>query len=593
MTLRPTRRAVLSGAALLLAGCAEVPSSGPARRVDDPHEAATRREGIDVAPQPPTDGASIDLVVGGFLQAMTSARDDYRVARTYLTKDMADRWDPHSKATIYEATNHKPTSTVATASLQAPVVGTIDADGHYRPAQSQTLTHDFGMAQESGQWRISRPPEGLLISQYTFQRAWSTIPVYFLAVDADRLVPDVIHLPSWGATPDAVLRAMMAGVPEYLKPAVRTALPSGVKATESISVDAVGVVTVPLSASAAQLSESQRRLLASQVTWTLSYFPSISRIRFTAGGSLLPLPEAAEDNTVSADLYADLIPLPSTDSPTVVAVVKGQMGRTNPSGRTFQIMPGTLGQQARPHTGVSAVASTQFAMPVASLNTPGAVWHAVSGDQRSLVAWREGSDQVDVVATGTNLLRPQVLVDRSVMTFSTTDPTLIVVGPDGVRKSTVVDLGGRAVTAFSVSPDGIRVALVLTAGKSYGLGIGLLSPQDNAVHLGHIVDIPLSSSDANLSKITDVAWLSQTRLCVLGSAIENGVTAPYEIIVDGSGATSMGPLSGTSVTSVVAVPMKTGTEAVVLGEDGLLLHHEERFRWRQILQGVSAVAMTA
>lgn len=28
MTLRPTRRAVLSGAALLLAGCAEVPSTG-------------------------------------------------------------------------------------------------------------------------------------------------------------------------------------------------------------------------------------------------------------------------------------------------------------------------------------------------------------------------------------------------------------------------------------------------------------------------------------------------------------------------------------------------------------------------------------
>ena len=55
----------------------------------------------------------------------------------------------------------------------------------------------------------------------------------------------------------------------------------------------------------------------------------------------------------------------------------------------------------------------------------------------------------------------------------------------------------------------------------------------------------------------------------------------------------MGPLSGTSVESVVAVPMETGAEAVMLSEDGKLLHHEERFHWRQVLQGVSAVATTA
>lgn len=80
------------------------------------------------------------------------------------------------------------------------MVGQIDSRGHYHPTSSQTLNHDFGMAQESGQWRISRPPEGVLISQYTFQRSWSTIPIYFLTEAADRLVPDVIHLPSAAAT---------------------------------------------------------------------------------------------------------------------------------------------------------------------------------------------------------------------------------------------------------------------------------------------------------------------------------------------------------------------------------------------------------
>nr|WP_252316374.1 hypothetical protein [Cutibacterium acnes] len=53
MTLRPSRRAVLSAAAVLLTGCSEVPSQGPVKRADDPRAAA--REGIDVAPHPPAE----------------------------------------------------------------------------------------------------------------------------------------------------------------------------------------------------------------------------------------------------------------------------------------------------------------------------------------------------------------------------------------------------------------------------------------------------------------------------------------------------------------------------------------------------------
>ncbi|EFT73596.1 hypothetical protein HMPREF9592_01911, partial [Cutibacterium acnes HL046PA1] len=51
-------------------------------------------------------------------------------------------------------------------------------------------------------------------------------------------------------------------------------------------------------------------------------------------------------------------------------------------------------------------------------------------------------------------------------------------------------------------------------------------------------------------------------------------------------------LTATSMAAVVALPTEMGTEAVVLCEDGTLLLHEESFRWRQILQGVNAVAVT-
>lgn len=42
MTLRPSRRAVLSAAAVLLTGCSEVPSQGPVKRADDPRAAARK-----------------------------------------------------------------------------------------------------------------------------------------------------------------------------------------------------------------------------------------------------------------------------------------------------------------------------------------------------------------------------------------------------------------------------------------------------------------------------------------------------------------------------------------------------------------------
>ncbi|GAE79931.1 hypothetical protein JCM18920_1553 [Cutibacterium acnes JCM 18920] len=154
---------------------------------------------------------------------------------------------------------------------------------------------------------------------------------------------------------------------------------------------------------------------------------------------------------------------------------------------------------------MAEVASTQLTMPMISPRSPGAVWHAVSADRRSLLTWQEGSEDIQVLATGVNLLRPQVLGDHSIMTFSDTDPTLIVIGSDGTRMSTVVDLGGRRVRSFSVAPDAVQVALVLERGKTRALGIGLLSRQEGAVHLSHIADIPLSSSDVNLSIITDVA----------------------------------------------------------------------------------------
>lgn len=583
------RRTILSLAGLTaLAGCAKVPTSGPVVRVNNPRAEAGRR-GIDVDPQPPADGASIDLIVGGFLQAMASARDDYRVARAYLTRDVADKWDPHAGATVYDAASHKPRSTVNTASLEAPVIGVIDAEGRYRPVVSQSLQHDFGMAQEGGQWRISNPPEGLLISQYTYARAWVTLSLYFVVSGTTRLVPDLVHLPTDRATPDAALRRLLAGTPPSLGSAVTTAVPDGVGLQSSVSVDAVGVVTVPLTSSAAQMPDAARRRLASQVAWTLESFPTVSRVRFTAGGETLPIPESAEDNTVSAELYSDSIPIPQTVSPSVVVVMKGAIGRVDDRAQAVRLMDGALGLTA---TGTTGVASVAVAVPSTSggRGTP-TTWYAVSADRRRLLAWAEGSDQMRTLATGSALLRPQVLVDGTVVTFTGT--TMVAVDARSRPIPTRATSLEPGVTAFSVSPDGVRIALVVGTQERNQLLIGRLTRQDGRLTVSGLTRMPLVSSDVNLSMISDVVWLSQTTTCVLGRASRTAVTAPYEVLLDGSGVTSMGPLTGSPMVSVAAVPNSSQAEVVTLSEDGRVMRYEDQFRWRQILTGASAVSMTS
>ncbi|GAE73497.1 hypothetical protein JCM18916_3023 [Cutibacterium acnes JCM 18916] len=337
---------------------------GPVKRADGPRAAA--RESIDVAPHPPADGASIDLVVGGFLQAMASVRDDYRVARSYLTSDIADRWDPHAKVTIYDATNHKPASTVATAALQAPVVGQIDSRGHYHPTSSQTLNHDFGMAQESGQWRISRPPEGVLISQYTFQRSWSTIPIYFF----DR----------GGGPPRARRhsssqrrrrpRCRSSGDDSRGSRASRRGAANGLAGRGDGHGDDVGgcrrcghrsvecfggpTVAIP-AASVSQPGDMDPEWFRSDIAHPV-YCRWLSA--FASGGG-----RRSKRVRRSLRRIHPLSRYPLTDRG---RRHQGQMGRVAASGHNFRIMPGALGRGATTNNSVAEVASTQFTMPMIS-----------------------------------------------------------------------------------------------------------------------------------------------------------------------------------------------------------------------------------
>ncbi|VEI02782.1 lipoprotein LpqB [Acidipropionibacterium jensenii] len=210
------RRFLGLGAGLAaLAGCARVPTTGPVTQVSASAD-TPGRVGIDVDPQPPPRKASPEIIVAGFLQSMTSPQNSYRIAREYLTEAAARSWDPESGAVIYDATTNTPVVTGSTAGLKAPIIARLDAAGRYRPVTGQSIDLDFGITRVDGELRISRPPDGLVLSLFAFSRAYSTVALYFTSLTRPFLVPELVHLPQATSNPTTAVTDLLDGPSDWL-----------------------------------------------------------------------------------------------------------------------------------------------------------------------------------------------------------------------------------------------------------------------------------------------------------------------------------------------------------------------------------------
>ena len=80
--------------ALALAGCASIPSSGGVQTGDS--ITSNVQSDIEYLPSGPVPGSDQERILRGFVAAGTGSQGDYAVAREYLTKSFAKKWDPRS-----------------------------------------------------------------------------------------------------------------------------------------------------------------------------------------------------------------------------------------------------------------------------------------------------------------------------------------------------------------------------------------------------------------------------------------------------------------------------------------------------------------
>ncbi len=571
-------------AAVMLAGCSGIPTSGPV------HQGAAivvAQEGpvTQSIAQPPKPGDSPLAIVVGFLFASASFANDHAVARKFLTPDVSKTWNPlAAKTTVYAI---DPTADLykqngpAEVDLTATQLGVISPTGEYTDAATDTsLTFPFALKKVAGQWRIANPPPGLFLTAQDRDRNYRAFDVYFLDPTSQILVPNQILVPVGLGTSTALVKAVIAGPTAWLAPAVHTAVPTGTKLlVDSAPIDPTnGIVEIQLSLAAASATPPDPVGMSAQFVWTLKQLHSlgVNGVAITVGGIPLRVPGGAPSQRWDAwqqyDPDGQTLPNPAA----VFSTEKGPLGilasdkprqLPGPLGDgTFRLYRPGLSFDQRQVAGLDKDGHKLFVSTVAAAVKPAAA--AVTGVALTAPSW----DRFGVVWT----------VDQR-----PTGPVAWMDLPVSAAKQVALPkLPAGQVLALRIARDGVRAVMVLKPDGATTAGVYIGTVEQRGEPDVSLSDFrPISTPFAD---VTDVAWLSADQLVVLGRQAPGGAEEPVTIDLAGSSVSSLGPIASSSdaSTGIISVTAAPGQEILVSTSDGKVYGYLPG-GWSFITEGLS------
>ena len=270
---------VLAGV-LALTGCTQIPSSGSVEAVDP--AAVVSDTDVDFLPPGPSAGAPPDDILQGFIAAGAAAQNNYRVARSYLTEDFADRWNPNQSALI--RTGEASIVDLADGQwvYQTPVLASVDEAGRYEPAAQATLQElSFRLEQVGGEWRIAEAPDGVVLTELAFGEAFQSYRLYYYSSDYEQLVPDLRWFASRGDVLTKVIRGLFSTPSYWLADATVSAFPPGTQLVASPVPVIDGQAQVDVNEAVVQASATQRERMLWQLNTTLTQVAGVSDVAIT------------------------------------------------------------------------------------------------------------------------------------------------------------------------------------------------------------------------------------------------------------------------------------------------------------------------
>jgi hypothetical protein len=537
-------------AVLALSGCATIPSTGNIGFGPDVTSGLNNDEVYYSQTGPYTD-ATQEAVLYGFLNSGNGPQNDYAVAREYLTKSFASKWQPNDEVLIQEGTPELFKVSDTEYQVTVGVSGQVDSEGRYTDLPSgtrRTFTVDF--VKTAGQWRISAAPNQTTIIRPNFKVLFRSYSLYFFDPSLTYLVPEVRWFPSRASTGTRLMNSLLKGPSDWLKPAVVNVIPIGTKLNiNSVTVED-GVAKVDLSSQALRVPTSKRALMKSQIAATLEQLTDVTNVEI----SIQRTPQ-----TISQ--YVDGQPPSLGSSP--IALTSSGLVRLNASGA--QAIAGTASKVLATHPTDFAFSQTQNRM---ALVTPSGV---------HIYALDSFNDSGRVVDRRANQLSPSFDPEGALWSLPSTQGAPFVVSGD-----TRVVLQNQWVsgipTSFSISPEGARVAVVYLIDKikqTYVFPIER-NKSGEAVSLGE--PILVTSAPKNSDKVT---WADNVTLALITPAKPTGFI-PCLVTISGLLNAS------TAIESASAITVNGTGQLYILQPDGNVVESRGSI-WTTIAQNILAL----
>jgi hypothetical protein len=300
--IRRALLALVAGVSILaLAACASIPTSGSVEQGSAQEEATT--QSLRYYPAGPSDGASREEIVQGFIDAGTGSQNDFATARQYLTDDAAASWDPTEQVLITSGQVSMRTNDNDVINVSVAVSGEVNAHGVYREElSSSSEALEFTLQQVDGEWRISEAPDGVVLMRQAFTDLYRSTALTFLDVEQRYATQDLRWFPNTDDFATRVVEELLRGPAEWLYPgdAVTTAFPSGTSLLSDVTI-ADGQATVNLSGDAsAAASASDLSLMRLQLERSLTVLDEVQSVELRVNGARIDASLPGADTVITS-----------------------------------------------------------------------------------------------------------------------------------------------------------------------------------------------------------------------------------------------------------------------------------------------------
>ena len=550
--------AALAGLALVaLAACASIPDSGPVRQggpvaqVNDPLD-------LDFNPSPPEKGATQQRIVQGFIDAASSPKNNFQIAREYLTHAMAASWNPDESVTVDDGRNRSYQDQGSLWRVDVTPVANLDSIGAYHPvASTAPVGLNYQLVKENGEWRISVAPDGVVIDDPTFRAVYAQQTLYFYSAGYGYLVPDARWFPARVASAATrVASSLLAGPAPWLNGAVTTAFPKGTQLAVPSVTTSGGVAHVDLSSEAAQADPAQLQRMQYQLEQSLGSLAQ--SVELSVEGNVQQIPSLSSSALPIRDPSVDAHPYLSR------------------------------GDVFGPLNGDAVSALTGLSEKVAALH-PTAVTLNASRDQAAVLAQagaysvRKNGDPVRVDSRP-GLIGPSLDPSGWVWSVPSGSPGAIQVTAANGGEAHLITAswpGATSILTLAVSRDGTRVAALLKTETGYSLmAAGIVRAGNGSpTSLTDPVELAVPAATPR-----SVAWTSDLTIAVL-SATTGDATSIAQQTVGGDQTSTSGPSGGRTIVGAAGL-----SPYVVLSGDGTLVAPTGT-GWQAQMDKVGAIAV--